>query len=124
MKQTIAVIGAGSDRRKFGNKCVRAFLSKGYDVYPIHPVETEVEELKAYKSVLDIPLDRIDRVSVYLPPAVGVKVMEEIAKKNVGEVWLNPGADGDEVVAKAKELGLNVICDCSIVAIGISPSSL
>lgn len=121
MKPTIAVIGAGSDRRKFGNKCVRAYAAAGYEVYPVHPKETSVEGLQTYPSIVDVPEEKLDRVSVYLPPAVGVAVMDQIAKKTVGEVWLNPGADGEAVVARAKELGLNVICDCSIVDIGMSP---
>ena len=122
MKPTIAVIGAGSDRRKFGNKCVRAYLAAGYDVLPVHPKETTVEGLPAYASIADVPIKTLDRVSVYLPPAVAMTVMEAVAKKQVGEVWLNPGADGDEVVARAKELGLNVICGCSVVGVGYSPA--
>ena len=121
MKPTIAVIGAGSDRRKFGNKCVRAYLAAEYEVFPVHPSETLVEGLTAYKSISDVPRESLDSASVYLPPAVGVGVMEQIAKKTVGEVWLNPGADGEAVVARGKELGLNIICGCSIVDIGMSP---
>jgi len=37
-------------------------------------------------------------------------------------VWLNPGADEDDVVDRARQLGLNVIQACSIIAIGESPS--
>ena len=121
MKPTIAVIGAGSDRRKYANKCVRAFLAAGYDVFPVHPNDETVEGLKAYKSIADVPLTSLDRVSVYLPPAVGVGVMDQIATKTVGLVWLNPGADGEEVVKRAKDRGLNVARECSIVAIGLSP---
>jgi uncharacterized protein len=121
---TIAVIGASSDRRKFGNKCVRAYQRCGYQVYPINPNETTIEGLTVYKSIAEVPADTIDRVSVYLPPTVGVKVMDDIAQKKVGEVWLNPGADGPQVVARGRELGLNVITDCSIVDIGVSPSEL
>lgn len=120
--KTIAVIGASSDRRKFGNKCVRAFVAAGYDVFPVNPKDETVEGLKAYTSITDIPAAHIDRVSVYLPPAVGFGVMDQIATKTVGLVWLNPGADGDEVAKRAKDLGLNVACECSIVAIGKSPS--
>jgi predicted CoA-binding protein len=49
--------------------------------------------------------------------------MEELARKRVAEVWLNPGADEDEVVERAKALGLNVVQACSIIGIGESPSS-
>lgn len=119
---SIAVVGAGPDRRKFSNKCVRAYLAAGWTVYPVHPQAETIEGLPVYKTVGDIPADKLDRVSVYLPPAVGVKAVESFTAKPVGEVWLNPGADGPEVIARAKELGLNVVPGCSIVDIGYSPS--
>ena len=121
---TIVVIGASSDRAKFGNKCVRAYAQRGYHVYPVNPNESTIEGWPAFKSILDVPADAINRVSIYLPPWVGMSVLEEVAKKKVGDVWLNPGADAPEVVARARELGLNTIAACSMVAIGISPSQL
>ena len=60
--------------------------------------------------------------TVYIHADAGVVVMEQLAKKGVGEVWLNPGADDDEVVERARALGLNVIQACSIIGIGESPS--
>jgi hypothetical protein len=47
--------------------------------------------------------------------------MEDLAAKQVGEIWLNPGADGPEVVERAAELGLRTIQACSIIGIGESP---
>lgn len=119
-QKTVAVIGASSDRAKFGNKALRAFERQGYRVIPINPNEPEVEGHKTYKSVLDVP-GPIDMATVYVPVRPGVSVMEQLAQKGVGEVWLNPGADDERVVAKARELGLKVIQACSIVAIGESP---
>ena len=52
------------------------------------------------------------------PPAIAVQVLEQVAKMRVGEVWLNPGTDSPEVLARADELGLNVIRACSLVAMG------
>ncbi len=118
----IVIIGASSDRAKFGNKAVRAYVKQGFTVYPIHPKETEIEGVKVYKSILDVPEKEIDRVSFYLAPQIGMKVIEEVAKKKVGEVWLNPGAESNELVDKAEKLGLNVICACSIIDVGEMPS--
>jgi uncharacterized protein len=124
MPPTIAVLGASSDRGKFGNKAVRAYARAGYHVYPVNPRASAVEGWPAFPSIAAVPAERLDRVSVYLPPAVGLKVVEEIAQKPAGEVWFNPGADAPAVLARARELGLNVVAACSIVAIGISPSEL
>ena len=119
--KTVAIVGASSNRGKFGNKALRAFAARGYTVIPINPAELEVEGYRAYRSVLDVP-GPIDLATLYVPPRVGVRVVEELAKKGVQEVWLNPGADGSEVIARARELGLRMERLCSIIAIGESPA--
>jgi hypothetical protein len=121
MPRTVAVIGASSDRRKFGNKAVRAFRDHGDIVIPINPKETEVEGEKSYASVLDVP-GPVDIATMYVAPAVGVRILDDIARKGIPDVWFNPGADSPEVVERARALGLNPIVSCSIVGIGKSPS--
>lgn len=120
MAKTVAVLGASNDRRKYGNKAVRAFVAEGWTVYPVNPKEPEIEGLKSYASISDVP-DPIDRVTIYLPPPVVEKVLPDIAAKQPGEVYFNPGTESDAVFAKAEELGLNAIFACSILSIGTSP---
>jgi len=117
---TVAILGASTNRTKFGNKALRAFRANGFTVIPINPRETEVEGEKAYASVLDYP-GVIDEASVYLPPAIGLAAMDQLKAKGVPVVWLNPGADGPEVVARARALGLDARVACSILGIGDSP---
>jgi predicted CoA-binding protein len=121
--RTVAIIGASTDRAKFGNKAVRAFKRSGYQVFPVNPKLSELEGLPAFPSISAVPV-RPDLVSVYLPPPVLLKVLAEIAAKGCDELWLNPGTDSPEVVAEAERLGLNVIRACSIVGMGMSPSEL
>ena len=120
MSKTVAVIGASRNRQKFGNRALRAFERQGFTVIAINPNETEVEGHQTYASVLDVP-GTIDMAPVYVPPRHGVRVMEQLAQKGVPEVWLNPGADGPEVVERARQLGLNTIQACSIIGIGENP---
>ena len=117
----VAIIGASSNRAKFGNKALRAFASKGYTVVPINPTETEVEGHRAYASVMDVP-GPIDMATIYVPGPIGVGVMDDLAKKGIPEVWLNPGADDRQVVDRARALGLKTLIHCSIIAIGDSPA--
>ncbi|QVL30887.1 CoA-binding protein [Telmatocola sphagniphila] len=118
---SIAVIGASSDRKKYGNICVRAYTDASFDVYPVHPSEPIIEGHTAYRSITDVPV-YLDRVSIYLPPAKALEVLDELAEIEVGELWLNPGVDTPEVVDKAHNLGLNVIVGCSIIDLGVSPA--
>jgi len=120
MSRRVAVIGASTDRRKFGNKAVRAFVSQGYDVVPVNPHETSIEGLTAYPSVFAVP-GAIDMATMYVPPDVGMQVIEDIARRNIPEVWFNPGSESDALIARAQALGLNAIEACSIMGIGDSP---
>ena len=121
---TVAVIGASADRGKYGNKSVRAHRQMGYTVYPVNPKGGEIEGLTAYRSLSEVPPGKLDRVSMYLPAAAGLAVLNEIAARGCDELWLNPGSDSPEVVEKARSLGLNVIQACSIVDVGIRPAEM
>ena len=121
--KTVAIIGASNERRKFGNKAVRAFRQQGYTVFPVNPTESHVEGAPAYKSIRDVP-GPLQMISVYVPPAVLLKLLPDIAAKGCEELWLNPGTESDEVLVEAQRLGVNVIQACSIVGIGVSPSGL
>src|SRR5690554_6766266 len=121
MAKTVAVVGASSDRRKFGNKALRAFLAEGYTVLPINPHEGLVEGLRTYPSVLDVP-GTIDMATVYVQPEITLRLLDEFERKGIPEIWVNPGAEDDTVIAEARRRGLNVVFACSIVGIGRSPA--
>jgi predicted CoA-binding protein len=119
-ENTVAVLGASRDRRKYGNKAVRAYVESGFTVFPVNPNEAEIEGLKAYPN-LEAIAEPVDFVSLYVPPAVGLKLLPSIAEKKPKEVWLNPGAESDELIEGAADLHLRAIVACSIVALGLSP---
>jgi predicted CoA-binding protein len=123
MPQTVAVIGASSNRAKFGNRAVRAFRQRGYTVWPVNPHETAIEGLPAYASIADVP-GPVDMVTFYVPPEVGLRVIDAVVARRPGEVWFNPGSESDELIARARALGIEPIAACSIMAIGLSPYAL
>ena len=117
---SVAIIGASSARHKFGNKAVRAFVRQGWTVYPVNPNEPVIEGLQSYPSVTAIP-GPVDRASLYLPPAIGIDVLDDIHRKGIRELWVNPGAESDALIEKAERLGLETVQACSIVGIGERP---
>jgi uncharacterized protein len=120
MSKIVAIIGASSDRRKFGNRALRAFQRQGYTVIPINPNEPAVEGIRTYPSVLDVP-GPIDMATFYVPPDVGEIVIDQVAAKQIAEVWLNPGSESDALIARARALSIKPILACSIVGIGENP---
>ncbi|MHC2069041.1 CoA-binding protein [Bremerella sp. T1] len=123
-KPTVAILGASSERSKYGNKSVRAHLERGYDVYPVNPKGGQIEGLKVYTSVKDIPVEQLDRISVYVPPSVGMKMVSDIASKPVKEVFFNPGSESAELLEAARQRGIDPIQACSIVNVGVVPNTM
>lgn len=117
---TIAVIGASCDRRKFGNKCVRAYLQAGYQVYPVNLREVQIEGLPVVRTVDDVPAV-LDRISVYLPPEKTLTLIPSLAQRLETEVWFNPGSADRQVLDQARAAGIDARDGCSIVDIGLSP---
>lgn len=117
----VMIIGASSNRAKFGNRALRAYARQGHEVFAVNPNEAEVEGMATYPDVSGPP-GPIDRATVYVPPRIGVTLMAPLAARgDVGEVWLNPGADDPEVVEEAERVGLRVVTACAILDIGESP---
>ncbi len=114
-----AVVGASTDRSKFGNRVLRCYLEKGYEAIPVHPREREVEGVPCAPDLLSIE-GPLDGVSIVTPPAVTEKVVEDAARAGVKRVWMQRGAESDAAIARAHELGLEVIAGgpCVLVALG------
>jgi predicted CoA-binding protein len=121
--KTIAIIGASANREKFGNKAVRAYVQQGWTVHPVNPKEAEIEGLRAFRSIRELP-DGVDEASVYLPPNLVVGVLNELAAKGIRKAWLNPGTESDAAIERAEELGIEAVVACSIVAVGVDPHEL
>ncbi len=121
-KKSIAVIGASANRSKFGNKCVRAYKSLGWIVFPINPRERFIEGLKCYSSILELPFVP-NRVSIYLKPEVSLGLVEDLSKFGVKEVFLNPGSESEALISKLKAAGIKPVLACSIAFEGLSPNN-
>jgi predicted CoA-binding protein len=107
-----AVVGASSDRAKYGNKVLRAYLRRGLDVHPVNPRTGEIEGRRAFKDLASLPA-KVRGISVITPPRVTEAVVEEAARAGVEFVWMQPGAESEAAVRRAEELGLKVIADGS-----------
>ncbi len=119
----IAIIGASKNRDKYSNKAVRAYKEEHHVVFPVNPNEREIEGLKCYTSVKAIPLD-VDVASIYLPPEIGIKVIDEVIEKGVAEVYLNPGSASEEIIKKLADSKVDVKQICSIRNLGKDPGKI
>jgi predicted CoA-binding protein len=108
----IAVIGASNKKRKYSNRALRLYRKEGYDVIPVNPNEEDVEGIPCYRSILDIP-KMVDIASFYVPPEIGRKIVPQIIKAGVRVVYLNPGADAEDIVESLESAGISAMRVCT-----------
>lgn len=110
-----AIVGASNDRSKFGNRIYRNLRDAGYKVYAVNPTTDTVEGDPAYPSLLDLP-EKPAVADIVVPANVGMSIADDAAKAGIDIFWLQPGAESDELIAHARDLGLSVIYDaCAMV---------
>jgi predicted CoA-binding protein len=120
----IMVIGASTNREKYGNKAVRAYVAQGHTVLPVNPRAEEIEGLKCFPTVASVP-GRIDRAALYLPPPLALEAVRELGKRgDVAEVFFNPGTESEEAMELARSLKMEATFGCAIVDIGVNPHAL
>lgn len=114
-----AVIGASSNREKYGNKVLRCYKQHGLEVYPVNPRLTEVEGLACHPDLHSLPV-KPRAVSVITPPRVTERVVEDVSASGAKLVWLQPGSESDAAIGRAESLGLSVIAGgpCLLVTLG------
>jgi len=71
---------------------LKDFLGKGFEVLPVNPNYDEIERLKCYKSVKELPKD-IDVIVFVVPPRVGLEVAKEAVEAGFKKLWFQPGAE-------------------------------
>jgi predicted CoA-binding protein len=114
-KRVWAIVGASHNPAKFGNKIVRDLHSAGYIVYPINPKQGEIEGLKVYAGLADLP-EKPDVVDVVVPPAVTEKVVRQVQELGLPRVWMQPGSESEDAVRFCEENGIAVVHDaCAMI---------
>lgn len=115
---SIAVVGASATPGKLGYTVLKNILTNGYagKVYPVNPNDAEIQGLKCYKSVLDVP-DKVDAAVIVVPAKLCAQVAEECGKKGVkGLIVITSGFSEigrkdleDELVRVAGRYGTRVL---------------
>ena len=119
--RVVAIVGASSDRRKFGNQGGSRLRTPGLP-WCVPSIRTSPRS-KGFRPTAprcDVP-GPIDIVTLYVPARIGDDAPGRVAARQPAEVWINPGAESPALLARARALGLEPILACSIMAIGERP---
>jgi acetyl-CoA synthetase (ADP-forming) len=106
--KSIAIFGASNNATSMGTGLLGSLLGLGFEgeIYPIHPKEDRVLNLKAYRSVLDLPKVP-DLALIVLPTRIVSEAMDACGRKGIKHAIVVSGGFkevGGEGVALEKDL--------------------
>ncbi len=118
--RSVAVLGASSDPTRISGRPIAYMRSQGFQggLYPINPNRTEIQGLKAYASINDVP-EVPDVAIVAVASEVAAAAVEDLGKKGVKAIVMftagfaemdDAGAVAqDKMVATARSYGMRIL---------------
>ena len=119
----VAVVGATDNPRKYGNRIYLDLKGKGLRVYPVNPSRDSVDGDPAYASLADLP-EPPDIIDFVVPPTRTLRVLEQANELGFTTVWIQPGAESDDVVTYLDEHGFNYVTDACIMVDSMARSTI
>jgi len=116
--QSVAVIGASNTEGKMGNRFMRHLAAYDGRVYPVHPSEREIEGLRAYESLAELPED-VDLLIALVPAARLLAILRECPPGRARFLLAIPSGFGEtddpgpalqrELIEEATSRGMRVV---------------
>ena len=118
------VIGASTNREKYGNKVLRVYLQNNKKVIPVNPHEKSIEGIACVAEVENLPAE-VKSISIITPPPITEKIVRQAIKKGIKNIWMQPGAESDTAIKLCEANNINVIAKgpCVLVTLGFHESS-
>lgn len=113
---TVAIVGASANPERYSHMALLAYRAQGWTVWPVHPAGKPIEGLTCYPNLKELP-GSPEIVCLYVNPTLGRELLPAISALKPRLLWLNPGADDEQLIREAEALGLKVVAACTLVAL-------
>jgi len=113
-KETVVVLRASPKPERYSNQAVRALLEHGHRVIPVHPLLKKIAGVPAVPGLTHIN-GKVNTLTLYVGPELGIKLLPEMIDLQPDRVIMNPGTESDEIEARLKNEGIEVLKACTLV---------
>ncbi|HEX6947553.1 MAG TPA: CoA-binding protein [Acidimicrobiia bacterium] len=105
---SFAIVGATDTPGKYGGRIYRDLKGKGYKVFAVNPRAETVDGDPAYPTLKDLP-EKPTMAVLVVPAPVGMRVVDDATEIGLENIWVQPGAESEELMAKLDEKGISWI---------------
>jgi len=112
--QSFAFIGLSRDPKKFSRTVFKELLAKGYIIYPVNPKMDDVEGVKCYHDVADLP-ETVRHGLFMTPKSSTAGAIENAIHHGFTDLWIQQGAETKEALEIANQNGINPVYGACIM---------
>jgi len=98
----LAVAGVSRNPKKFGGYVFSELKQKGFHLYPVNPNAEEIQGVKCYKTVAELPAD-VTHLLIVTPKTETASVTETVVKKGIKMVWIQQTSETPEALKMLEE---------------------
>jgi predicted CoA-binding protein len=109
-----AVVGDVLNPSKFAHIIKNRLITNQYQVFQVNPRSQSPE---VYRSLGEIG-EGIDVIDLCINPHTGLEIVKEAAALGIEKIFIQPGAESDEIIAYCKEKKLQYYLGCVLVELG------
>lgn len=109
-----AFIGLSSDPKKFSRAAFKELKAKGYEIYPVNPKLDQVDGIKCYRDIADLPSD-IKRALFMTPKENTAGAVENAIHHGFTHLWIQQGAETKEALDVANENAVKLVSKTCIL---------
>ena len=104
----IAVAGASRDPKKFGGTVIKDLKERGFELFPVNPNADEIQSLKCYSAVTDLP-DDVKHLLILTSKNKTAEIASQAVQKKMEMVWIQQMSETPETLAVLEEAGIPFI---------------
>jgi predicted CoA-binding protein len=113
-QKKFAVVGATDNPEKYGHQILVNLRKRDYEVYPVNPRLKEIEGVKCYATLTDLPV-KVDVVDFVVPPSATEAILKECVALGLSRIWLQPGSESQAAINYCKDNKLKVVHDVCVM---------
>ncbi len=104
----MAVAGVSRNPKKFGYQAFKALQGQGYELFPLNPNATEIDNLQAYSTISQLP-EEVKHLVILTPKTETEKLVMEAIAHGIDHIWIQQMSDTPEAIKIASEAGVCLV---------------
>lgn len=109
-----AFVGLSRDPKKFSRAAFKELKSKGYEIFPVNPNLDEIDGIKCYKDISEVPSE-VKHALFMTPKENTAGAMENAIHHGFTHIWIQQGAETKEALELAEQSGVKLISKTCIL---------